>query len=192
MIAGFAGAGCRAKESPAMSTAAGTVSGAESTANVAPPSTTVLSDAAILALLDEANTSDSSGAAMASSKATRRDVKAYAKLAIGDHHALHAQGDQVATEQHLTPALPANDPFKAAITEAERAEAAAPKGRPFDSTYIAQEIGIHRSEINWTTTAETAAQNQAVKNLIKIVIPALQKHLEKAEAIAKEFTKTTA
>jgi predicted outer membrane protein len=54
-----------------------------------------LSDANIVALLDEANMADNASGAYAVTKATSPDVKAFAKLMMGEHHALRAQGQQL-------------------------------------------------------------------------------------------------
>ena len=51
-----------------------------------------LSDANIVALLDEANMADSAAGAYAVTKATNPEVKAFAKLMMGEHHALRAAG----------------------------------------------------------------------------------------------------
>ena len=55
-----------------------------------------LTDANIVALLDEANMADSSAGALASTKATNKEVKDFAKLMMSEHHALRKQGQQLA------------------------------------------------------------------------------------------------
>src|SRR5919112_3153 len=49
-----------------------------------------LSDANIMALLDEANMADSASGAYTVTKATNPDVKAFARLMMAEHHALRA------------------------------------------------------------------------------------------------------
>jgi predicted outer membrane protein len=73
-----------------------------------------LTDAKIVALLDEANAADSASGAFALRKASSPDVKAFAKLMMGEHHALRAQGQQLARRLNVTPELPADDPLKPA------------------------------------------------------------------------------
>src|SRR3954449_10048 len=102
-----------------------------------------LSDANIVALLDEANMADSASAHYAVTKATSPDVKAFAKLMMGEHHALRAQGLQLAQKLGVTPQLPAGDPLKPAAEAEMAALKGAAKGAAFDRTYIEQEIGVH-------------------------------------------------
>src|SRR5919112_6725406 len=73
-----------------------TMSARTETADTGAPGAGQLSDANIVALLDEANMADSASGAYAMGKATDPEVKAYAKLMMGEHHSLRAQGQQLA------------------------------------------------------------------------------------------------
>jgi len=95
------------------------------------------------------------------------------------------QGQQLAKKQNITPQAPTDDPFKSAVDNEQTALSSAAKGHAFDSTYIANEVGIHQAVINWAGTAESQAQNQALKDLIKAAGPVLQKHLDRAQEIQK-------
>jgi putative membrane protein len=112
-----------------------------------------LSDANIVALLDEANMADNASGAYAVTKATSPDVKAFAKLMMGEHHALRAQGQQLAQRLNLTPETPATDPLKPAAEAEMTALKGAAKGAGFDRTYIDQEIGSIRRCSMWPTRA---------------------------------------
>jgi predicted outer membrane protein len=112
-------------------------------------------------------------------------VKDFAKMMMGEHHALRMKGQQLAKAQNITPEAPANDPFKSAVENEQSALASATKGHGYDSTYVANEIGIHQAVIDWAGTAESQAQNQALKDLIKAAGPVLQKHLDMAQSIQK-------
>jgi putative membrane protein len=151
-----------------------------------------LSDANIVALLDEANMADSASGAYAMGKATDPDVKAFAKLMIGEHHALRVQGQQLAKQLNVTPALPANDPLKPAAASEMAALRAAPKGAQFDRTYIEQEIGIHKAVLDLAGQAHGAAQNEQLKKLIEQAKPVIEKHLARAEEIQKKLGKPSA
>src|SRR5215217_8050178 len=118
-----------------------------------------LSDANIVALLDEANMADSASGAYAVTKATNPDVKAFAKLMMGEHHALRAQGQQLAQRLNVTPELPADDPLKPAAESEMTAIKAAPKGPQFDRLYIEQEIGAHKLVLDVAEKGHDAAQN---------------------------------
>ncbi|HEV7367444.1 MAG TPA: DUF4142 domain-containing protein, partial [Gemmatimonadales bacterium] len=151
-----------------------------------------LTDANIVALLDEANAADSAGGAYALKKATSPDVKAFAKLMMGEHHALRAAGQQLAQRLNVTPAPPADDPLKPAAQAEMTALQGAPKGAQFDKTYIDQEIGIHKAVLDLAEKAHDAAQNDELKKLIEQAKPVIEKHLNRAEEIQKKLGKPTA
>src|SRR5215213_10882731 len=151
-----------------------------------------LSDANIVALLDEANMADSASGAYAVTKATNPDVKAFARLMMGEHHALRAQGQQLAKQLNVTPEAPADDPLKPAAASEMAALKAAPKGAQFDRTYIEQEIGIHQAVLDLAGKAHDAAQNEQLKKLIEKAKPVIEKHLDQAQGIQKKLGKPSA
>jgi putative membrane protein len=151
-----------------------------------------LTDANIVALLDEANQADSASGAYALGKATNSEVKAFAKLMMGEHHALRVQGQQLAKKLKVTPQLPANDPLKPAAQAEMAALKAAPKGPQFDRTYIDQEVAIHKAVLDLAEQAHGAAQNQELKALIEKARPVIEKHLDRAEELQKKLGKPTA
>ncbi len=146
-----------------------------------------LTDANIVALLDEANQADSASGAYALGKATNSEVKAFAKLMMGEHHALRLQGQQLAKKLNVTPQPPANDPLKPAVQAEMAALKAAPKGSQFDRTYIDQEVAIHRAVLDLAEQAHGAAQNQELRALIEKAKPVIEKHLDQAENLQKEL-----
>jgi len=162
------------------------------TADTGAPGAGQLSDANIVALLDEANMADSASGAYALGKATDPDVKAFAKLMMGEHHALRAQGQQLAKQLNVTPTPPDNDPLKPAVASEMAALRAAPKGAQFDRTYIEQEIGIHKAVLDLAGQAHDAAQNEQLKKLIEQAKPVIEKHLDRAEEIQKKLGKPSA
>jgi putative membrane protein len=157
----------------------------------APAASSRLTDANIVALLDEANAADSASGAFALTKATNPDVKAFAKLMMGEHHALRAQGQQLAKRLNVTPEAPANDPLKPAAESEMTALKGAPKGAQFDRTYIEQEIGIHKAVLDLAGKAHDEAQNEDLKKLIEQAKPVIEKHLNRAEEIQKKLGRPT-
>ena len=151
-----------------------------------------LTDANIVALLDEANMADSAAGAFAVRKATSPDVKAFAKLMMGEHHALRAAGQQLAKRLNITPAAPADDPLKPAAQNEMAALQSAPKGAQFDKTYIDQEVGVHQAVLDLAGKAHDATQNADLKKLIEQAKPVIEKHLNRAEAIQQKLGKPTA
>jgi putative membrane protein len=151
-----------------------------------------LTDANIVALLDEGIQADSAAGAYALGKATSPDVKAFARLMMGEHHALRAQGQQLAKRLNVTPQPPADDPVQAAVQTEMAALRAAPKGAQFDRIYIEQEIAIHKAVLDLAEQAHDATQNQELKALIEKAKPVIEKHRDRAEEIQKKLGKPTA
>ena len=191
-------AGCksqRASDNAAMGsdTSSGAMTtGAADTSSMAagaqPGQPGALSDANIVALLDEANMADSATGAYVVTRATNPEVKAFAKLMMGEHHAIHVQGLQVQKAQNITPELPAQDPFKPAVEAEQAALSSMPKGAAFDSTYIAHEVGIHQAVIDWA--GKNTPQNVAYQEYLKTAGPVYQKHLDRALSLQKSMSGT--
>jgi putative membrane protein len=189
----FAGCGDRrADDTAARMDSPDTMSARSETADTGAPGAGRLSDANIVALLDEANMADSASGAYALGKATSPDVKTFAKLMMGEHHSLRVQGQQLARKLNLTPEPPADDPLKPAAASEMAALRAAPKGAQFDRTYIEQEIGIHKAVLDLAEKAHGAAQNGELKKLIEQAKPVIEKHLDRAEEIQKKLGKPSA
>jgi putative membrane protein len=150
-----------------------------------------LSDANIVALLDEANTADSTAGAYALTKATSSQVKAFAKLMMGEHHALRAQGQQLAKQLSVTPEMPTNDPLKP-LAMSEMTLLTSSSKSDFDRTYIDQEIDIHKAVLGLAGEAHDAAQSAELKKLIEQAKPVIEKHLARAEQIQKKIGKPSA
>jgi putative membrane protein len=170
-------------EGPAGDTAA------VATTDTAAAGEATLTEPNIVALLDEANKADSAAGAFALTKATDPDVKAFARLMMGEHHALRLQGQQLAKKLNVTPQPPANDPVKKASESEMAALKAAPKGAEFDRIYIEQEVAIHKAVLDLAEKAHGAAQNEELKKLIEQAKPIIEKHRDQAEEIQKKLTK---
>ena len=195
LIAGSVFTGCgdrRADDTSARMESPDTMSAGTQTADTGAPEAAQLSDANIVALLDEANMADSAAGAYALTKATSADVKAFARLMMGEHHALRAQGQQLAQRLNVTPKLPASDPLKPAAESEMAALRAAPKGAQFDRTYIEQEVAAHKLVLDVAGKGHGAAQNEELKKLIEQAKPVIEKHLERAEEIQKKLGKPAA
>jgi putative membrane protein len=105
-------------------------------------------DPNIVALLDEANKADSAAGAFALGKAADPGVKAFAKMMMGEHHALRFQGQALAKKLKVTPEPPTDDPVKSAGTAEMDSLRAAGKGAAFDKVYIDQEVAIHKAVLD--------------------------------------------
>ena len=151
-----------------------------------------LTDANIVALLDESNKADSTASALAFKKATNPEVKNFARLMMNEHHALRAQGQQLAQQLNLTPQPPANHPLQALAQSEMAALQAAPKGPQFDRTYIDQEIAAHKAVLDLAKKAHDEADNEQLKKLIEQAQPVIERHLEVAEDLQKKLGGPTA
>ena len=150
-----------------------------------------LSDANIVALLDEANKADSSAGAVARPKATNQAVKDFARLMMSEHHALRQQGQQLAKQLNLTPDMPAANPLQPLVESEMTALRNTPKGAQFDRVYIEQEIAAHKAVLDLVNQAEDQAQNEQLKALIQKAKPVIEKHLEQAEKIQDDLGEAT-
>ena len=171
-------AGCKGKTSGAVDTTAASTMAPHDTSAMAPAAPAPLTDANIMALHDEVNVADSTLAAAALPKLTNAGTRSFAKLMMGEHHGLHVKGLQVEKAQKITPELPASDPFKAAVGAEQSALSSAAKGAAYDSTYIANEVGIHQAVLAWAKA--NLPQNAALQAYVNGAAPVIQRHLDKA------------
>ena len=174
---------------PADTASAGMAAPAESAKATAASAS--LSDANIVALLDEANESDSAAAAFALGKAADPGVKSFAKMMMGEHHALRVQGQALAKKLKLTPEAPADDPVKTAASSELSALQSAGSGAAFDRAYMDQEVTIHKAVLDLADKAHSDTQDAELKSLIEKAKPTIQKHLDRAEALQKTLAKAT-
>ena len=150
-----------------------------------------LTDANIVALLDEANMADSAAGALAAPKATNKAVKDFARLMMSEHHALRKQGQDLAKKLNVSPQPPANDPVKPLAESEMTALKSTPKGPEFDRVYIEQEIAAHKAVLDLADKAGSQAQNEELKALIEQARPVIQKHLDQAEKIQDQLGEAT-
>jgi putative membrane protein len=147
-----------------------------------------MTDDNIVALLDEANKADSSAGAIAVKKATRADVKAFARLMMSEHHALRVQGLQLAKQLGVEPKAPEHDPLAPyAVNEIKNLQSTA-KGPDFDRTYIENEVSVHQAVIDFANQARVTTQTAQLKALIEKAIPVIRKHLDQAQALQKQLS----
>jgi putative membrane protein len=173
--------------------AAGSASVGDTTAvatDTVPTTSSDLSDANIVALLDHANEADSAAGAVALKKATNKKVRKFAMMMMADHHRLRKQGADLAKKLGLTPQPPAEDPVTPLAKQEMAALEAAQKGLDFDRTYIQQEITAHRAVLDLADQAHDSADNAELKALIEQARPLIENHLKQAQAIEKELGST--
>jgi putative membrane protein len=160
------------------------------TARGAAGTTGTLSDANIMALLDEANKADSAAGAVAAQKATSPEVKAFAKEMMIDHHKLREGGAKLAKKLNITPEPPANDPLAPAAQDEATTLQSIPKGAEFDRVYIEKEVSVHQAVKDLLDQAHRSTQNKEIQKLIETATPIISQHLDHAQRLQKKLTKT--
>jgi predicted outer membrane protein len=178
LVASATVAGCKGKDTGATAdtTAASTMKMPDSATTASGSVGAALTDANIAALVDEVNVADSTLAAAALPKLSSPGARNFAKLMMGEHHGLHVKGIQLEKAQNITPELPATDPFKPAVGAEQSALGSLAKGHAYDSTYIANEVGIHQAVIEWQ--GSNTPQNPALRDYLKNAKTVIQRHLD--------------
>jgi putative membrane protein len=182
------GGGDTARNQSAAAAAAADTAAARRNAASAAASKGGLTDSNIVAILDEANKADSAGGALALKKATRPDVKAFARLMMSEHHALRVEGEQLAKKLSITPKPPEHDPLAGYIRNEAAILQKTPKGAEFDRVYIDNEVSVHQAVLDFANMARVTTQTPELRALIEKAIPVIRKHLEQAEGIQKQLT----
>jgi putative membrane protein len=192
-VATFAVAACSKKDNySADTTATSTTTSSMDTSAMSASSTAnaangTMSDANIVALLDEANMADSAAGAIAATKGTSSSVRDFAKRMMRDHHQLRAQGQALAKKLNVTPSAPSNDPVQSMAQNETNTLNSTAKGKDFDKAYIDAEVDAHKAVLDLATKAAGQTQTAELKNLIQKAAPVIQAHLTLAESIQKKL-----
>jgi putative membrane protein len=146
-----------------------------------------IADANIVYILDQANAADSARGRLAATKGTSADVKQFGRLMAGEHHALRAEGAQLAKQLGVTQQAPPDDKsVSQARTEMAKLKAM-PRGKRWDRSYIAYEVNYHQGILQGAGGLLDAAQNQQLKDLLKESGAVVQKHLDLAKNIQQKL-----
>jgi putative membrane protein len=146
-----------------------------------------ITDPNIVYILDQANGADSARGRLAATKGTNADIKQFGRLMAGEHHALRAEGVQLAKNVGVSPQAPPDDK-SLGEARAEMAKLRAmPRGRSWDKSYIAYEVNYHQGILQGAGGLLDAAQNQQLKDLLKDSGAVVQKHLDLAKTIQQKL-----
>ena len=141
-----------------------------------------LDDAAIVGIFDAANTWDIGTGTVAATRATRADIKAFAKQLARDHKSVQQQGRDLAKKLGVTPTPVAKDFALLKDYHDTMKKLAGLKGADFDKAFLEHEVAYHKAVINAVTTQFLPAiQNAELKTFVQNVAPAFQAHLKMAE-----------
>lgn len=149
-------------------------------------------DSAILAALDAANAADSSVGAVAFTKGTSLEVRAFARQMTRDHHALREQGRQLARRLGIALRRPSDedgaDGHDATPTWHVLAVLdSAPRGAPFDKSYVDHEVIYHQALLGTARAALATARRAELRDFIQRAIPNLQAHLDRARSVRRSL-----
>jgi putative membrane protein len=187
-VAALSLAACSSKKD-ASTTDTSAVTSASSTSSVAAASSG-LTDANILAQESDGDSAEVVIGQYARTHASDAQVKAYAKLLVDDHGKGKSEVAALAKKLSVTPQPPADD-TAAQETAHTLDHLATLKGRDFDTAFVAHEIQDHQTDIADAKKAAAAAQLPEVKQLVEKSLPELQKHLSRAQSLAKKLGVST-
>jgi len=131
---------------------------------------------------------DISAGKQALSKASNKDVKAFAQDMVRDHEAVNKQALDLVKKLNVTPED--NDTSKTLSKNAadKLAELNKLNGAAYDKAYIANEVAYHKA-VNSAleTTLIPNANNSELKNLLQTGLKIFQGHQQHAEHVAAEL-----
>nr|WP_224788871.1 DUF4142 domain-containing protein [Pandoraea terrae] len=141
-------------------------------------------DAQIASIVVTANQVDIDAGKLAKSKASAKDVKAFAQQMITDHTGVNKSASDLVKKLKVTPE---DNPTSASLKsggEQNLKKLKGVKGAEFDSAYIDNEVAYHQAVIDaMDKTLIPNAKNEELKALLVKVRPAFVAHLEHAKEI---------
>jgi putative membrane protein len=147
-----------------------------------------LSDPQIAHIAYTAGVIDISAAKLAESKASNKEVKAFAADMVRDHETVNKQALDLVKKLNVTPED--NDTSKALSKQAadKRAELEKLNGAAFDKEYIANEVAYHK-QVNGALETQLipSASNGELKNLLQTGLKIFQGHQQHAEHVAADL-----
>src|SRR5437868_5962815 len=148
-------------------------------------------DAQIASIVVTANQVDIDAGKLAKSKASAKDVKAFAQQMITDHTGVNKSATALVKKLKVTPE---DNPTSASLkSEGEKNEANLKglKGAEFDRAYIDNEVTYHQTVIDaMDKTLIPNAKNEELKALLVKVRPAFVAHLDHAKEIQGSLGKS--
>jgi putative membrane protein len=147
-----------------------------------------LSDPQIAHIAYTAGVIDISAAKLAESKASNKEVKAFAADMVRDHEAVNKQALDLVKKLNVKPED--NDTSKALSKQAadKRAELDKLSGAAFDKAYIANEVAYHKT-VNGALETQLipSASNAELKNLLQTGLKIFQGHQQHAEHVVADL-----
>ena len=147
-----------------------------------------LTDPQIAHIAYTADNIDIAAAKQALTKASNKDVKAFAEDMVRDHEAVNKQALDLVKKLNVTPLD--NDTSKALSKAAadKLAELGKLSGAAFDKAYVTNEVAYHKA-VNGALETQLipSASNAELKGLLQTGLKIFQGHQEHAEHVAAEL-----
>jgi putative membrane protein len=143
------------------------------------------SDANAVAFIQTVNTGEIEAAALARTKATNAEIKAFARQMETDHTALKNEVAEAAQRLGLSATATDEDVLEEhqeAMKELNEAKA----GKEFDDEYINEEVEGHKEALDKIDDAIEKTQNAEFKALLQKARGAIDGHLKRAEELDKK------
>ncbi|MEO7713142.1 MAG: DUF4142 domain-containing protein [Gemmatimonadaceae bacterium] len=147
------------------------------------PAAPVLTDANIMAMLDQAHAADSATGAIAAARGANEDVNVFGRRMMRDHHALRVGGEAIATSGNISPVLRAGDDAGARVAALGDSLTVMPRGAAWDRFYLDEAVMHHEQALATAQAGAAAAQNPELKAMIAKVAAILQRHLDRAKLL---------
>jgi len=147
-----------------------------------------LTDPQIAHIAYTADNIDIAAAKQALTKASNKDVKAFAEDMVRDHEAVNKQALDLVKKLNVTPLD--NDTSKALSKAAadKLAELGKLSGAAYDKAYVTNEVAYHKA-VNGALETQLipSASNAELKGLLQTGLKIFQGHQEHAEHVAAEL-----
>ena len=143
-----------------------------------------LTDPHIMALFDEANTTDIWVARLALGRAQSAGVRKLAEVVIADHEGVQQLARELAKKLKVAATPPTNDTSAAALAAAIQ-QLQGKSGAAFDRAYLSHELTFHRTAIEVVRgTLLPAATHAELKALLADMLRGFEHHLAETRAVA--------
>ena len=147
-----------------------------------------LTDPQIAHIAYTAGVIDIAAAKQAQTRASNKDVKAFADDMVRDHEAVNKQALDLVKKLNVTPQD--NDTSKALSKQAadKLAELGKLSGAAYDKAYVANEVAYHKT-VNGALETQLipSASNAELKGLLQTGLKIFQGHQQHAEHVAAEL-----
>ena len=149
-----------------------------------------ISDAQIASIVVTANQVDIDAGQFAASRATRDEVKAFARLMVTDHTSVNKAATELAAKLKVTPEDNPTSRSLKADGEKSLTHLKMLTGAAFDEAYVDREVAYHQQVIDaLDSTLIPGAANEELKALLVKVRPSFIAHLEHAKRLQTSATK---